>query len=83
MVSLLKAKLEQYPVLEEEITKLGGSKWILASTHQPTKQNSVWETNGKNWFIKALNEAYMKIKEKNSMILQKYLHLIFLLLKVY
>lgn len=66
MVGLLKAKLEQYPALREEITKLGGSEWILASTHQPTSQNSVWETGGKNWFIKALNEAYLATEKKEE-----------------
>lgn len=59
MVDLLKSKLEQYPRLVNEITKQGGSAWILASTHQPTKQNTVWETGGQNWFINALNEAYL------------------------
>ncbi len=59
MVSILKAKLQQYPRLVSEITKQGGSSWILSSTHQPTKQNSVWETGGKNWFIKSLNDAYL------------------------
>jgi hypothetical protein len=59
MVDLLKSKLEQYPRLVSEITKQGGSAWVLASTHQPTKQNTVWETGGENWFIKALNEAYL------------------------
>lgn len=58
MVDIIKAKLKQYPKLVAEISKNGGSSWILASTHQPTKQNSVWETGGKNWFIKALNDAY-------------------------
>ena len=59
MVDIIKAKLQQHPRLVSEITKKGGSAWILASTHQPTKQNSVWETGGKNWFIKALNQAYL------------------------
>jgi hypothetical protein len=61
MVDIIKAKLQQYPRLVSEITKQGGSAWILASTHQPTKQNSVWETGGKNWFIKALNQAYVSV----------------------
>lgn len=58
MVEIITAKLQQYPRLVSEITKQGGSQWILSSTHQPTKKNTVWETGGKNWFIKALNEAY-------------------------
>jgi hypothetical protein len=67
MVDIIKAKLEQHPRLVSEITKLGGSEWILSSTHQPTKQNTVWETGGKNWFIKALNDAYNKVtKTENS-----------------
>lgn len=59
MVKIISAKLQQYPNLVSEITEAGGSNFILSSTHQPTKQNSVWETGGKNWFIKALNDAYL------------------------
>ena len=66
MVDIIKAKLEQHPILTSEISKQGGSNWILASTHQPTKQNTVWETGGKNWFIKALNEAYLSIAQTPS-----------------
>jgi len=66
MVDIIKAKLQQYPRLVSEITKQGGSNWILASTHQPTKQNSVWETGGKNWFIKALNEAYASTQVQST-----------------
>jgi hypothetical protein len=66
MVKIIKAKLEQHPRLVSEITKQGGSAWILSSTHQPTKQNSVWETGGKNWFIKSLNDAYLSIQQSNE-----------------
>lgn len=58
MVDIISAKLTQHPRLIEEITKQGGSQWILSSTHQPTRKNTVWETGGQNWFIKALNDAY-------------------------
>jgi hypothetical protein len=66
MVDIIKAKLEQYPRLVSEITKQGGSAWILSSTHQPTKQNSVWETGGKNWFIESLNDAYLSTQSSTS-----------------
>jgi hypothetical protein len=66
MVDIIKAKLQQHPRLVSEITKQGGSAWILSSTHQPTKQNSVWETGGKNWFIKALNDAYLSTTQPVS-----------------
>lgn len=59
MVNLITAKLEQHPRLVSEITKQGGSAWILSSTHQPTTKNTVWETGGQNWFIKSLNDAYL------------------------
>jgi hypothetical protein len=62
MVDLITVKLKQYPKLVKEITKQGGSKWILSSTHQPTRQNSVWETGGQNWFIESLNEAYLTVQ---------------------
>lgn len=58
MVDLIQTKLATYTELTEGITAQGGSPWILGSTHQPTNQNTVWETNGQNWFIEALNEAY-------------------------
>jgi len=68
MVDIIKAKLEQHPRLDVEITNQGGSPWILSSTHQPTKQNNVWETGGKNWFIKALNEAYIKVNSSTDIL---------------
>ena len=66
MVNIIKAKLEQHPKLVDEIIKQGGSAWILSSTHQPTKQNSVWETGGKNWFIESLNDAYLFTQSSTS-----------------
>jgi len=66
MVDIIKTKLEQYPRLVTEIINQGGSAWILNSTHQPTRQNSVWETGGKNWFIKALNDAYIAITSSTT-----------------
>ena len=63
MVDIIKAKLQQHPKLVSEINKKGGSAWILSSTHQPTKQNSVWETGGQNWFIKSLNDAYVSVNQ--------------------
>jgi hypothetical protein len=66
MVAILKAKLKQYPALVAGITKQGGSKWILAATHQPTSKNTVWETGGENWFILALNEAYLSQVEPSK-----------------
>jgi energy-coupling factor transporter ATP-binding protein EcfA2 len=62
MVEIIKTKLEQYPRLFNGITKQGGSEWILSKTHQPTSKNTVWETGGQNWFIKALNEAYASLQ---------------------
>jgi hypothetical protein len=63
MVRIIKAKLEQHPELITQISEQGGSDWILSSTHQPSSKNTVWETGGKNWFIKALNEAYTSIED--------------------
>ena len=68
MVDIIKAKLQQHPRLINEITKQGGSKWILSSTHQPTKQNSVWETGGQNWFIKSLNDAYLATTQASKAV---------------
>lgn len=61
MIDLLKIKLQTYPKLVEEITLRGGSSFILNSTHQPTKQNSFWETGGENGFIRSLNTAYLSV----------------------
>jgi hypothetical protein len=70
MVNIIKAKLQQYPKLVNEITNQGGSAWILSSTHQPTKQNSVWETGGKNWFIKSLNDAYLATTQTQTPVIK-------------
>ena len=35
----------------------------MSSTHQPTKQNTVWETGGQNWFIQSLNDAYVAVTQ--------------------
>jgi hypothetical protein len=66
MVEILKAKLEQHPRLVSEIDKAGGESWLSKATHQPTNKNTVWETGGKNWFIKALTEAYTSTKETQT-----------------
>jgi len=63
MVDLIKAKLQQHPRLVSEINKKGGSAWILSSTHQPTLQDTVWETGGQNWFIESLADAYNAIAQ--------------------
>jgi hypothetical protein len=61
MVDILKAKLSQHPRLTAAIEKNGGIDFINQMTHQPTNKNTVWETGGKNWFIKALGEAYQAV----------------------
>lgn len=62
MVDLLQTKLATYTELPTAITAQGGTPWILGSTHQPTNQNTVWETGGQNWFIEALNESYSLVQ---------------------
>jgi hypothetical protein len=66
MVDLIKAKLQQHPRLVSEITKQGGAAWISSSTHQPTKQNTVWETGGQNWFIESLTDAYNAVTQPQA-----------------
>jgi hypothetical protein len=61
MVDIITAKLQQHPMLAEYINQYGGSEFILKSIHQPTKKDTVWETKGKNWFISALNDAYLNV----------------------
>jgi len=64
MVELISIKLRTYPDLLDGITEEGGSEWILKSTHNPSKKGGtpkVWETVGQNWFIEALNDAYISI----------------------
>lgn len=58
MVELITEKLHTYPKLVSAITKLGGLGYLAKAVHQPTKQNTVWETGGKDWFVDALKEAY-------------------------
>jgi hypothetical protein len=69
MANLITKKLQTYPFLTEDITNEGGLKFIKASTHNPTKKKSVWETSGSNWFIDALALAYSYVttpKEETS-----------------
>tara|TARA_R110000772_G_scaffold33721_2_gene82028 strand:+ start:13425 stop:27824 length:14400 start_codon:yes stop_codon:yes gene_type:complete len=66
MVDLISAKLEQHPRLVSSIIEQGGVAWISSSTHQPTKQNTVWETGGQNWFVESLADAFdTTIKKRN------------------
>lgn len=64
MKSLIKIKLETYPKLIELIDTKGGVDYLRDSIHQPTKQNSHWETGGNNAFIKALTQAYLEVKQQ-------------------
>jgi hypothetical protein len=66
MVDLIKIKLRTYPKLVEGINKKGGLSYLQNATHQPTKQNSFWETKGGNGFIKALTNAYKDITEESE-----------------
>ena len=66
MVDIITAKLQQHPVLAEGINMYGGSEFILKSIHQPTKKDTVWETKGKNWFISALNDAYLNVAKTEN-----------------
>ena len=59
MVSILRAKFEQYPGLIKKITKEGGIDYLNTLKHQPTNGSSYWETDGEDGFIRALKEAYM------------------------
>jgi hypothetical protein len=67
MLQLLEIKLKTYPKLVEGIDAKGGVDYLKNSTHQPTKQNSHWETGGNNAFIKLLTQAYMNVKGLGKM----------------
>lgn len=67
MLQLLEIKLKTYPKLVEGIDAKGGVNYLKNSTHQPTKQNSHWETGGDNAFIKLLTQAYMNVKGLGKM----------------
>jgi hypothetical protein len=58
MVEIILVKLNTYPKLIGGITDSGGLKYLNRCIHQPAKFTSVWTTNGSDWFIKALIEAY-------------------------
>lgn len=68
MKDLIKIKLQTYPKLVEGIDAKGGLGFILKSTHQPTKQNSYWETGGENGFIRMLAKAYTEVKGEQQPI---------------
>ena len=61
MQTLIEIKLRTYPQLVEGIKSKGGVEYLQNSTHQPTAQNSHWETGGNNGFIKALIAAYKNV----------------------
>lgn len=65
MLELLIIKLQTYPKLIEGIDFKGGLDYLNNCTHQPTKQNTCWETGGQNMFIKLLIEAYKTVKNGN------------------
>jgi hypothetical protein len=64
MVAILDAKLKQHPRLVESMKKRANScgftvdEYLEICYHQPTSKNTVWETNGQNWFMTALREAF-------------------------
>jgi len=73
MVNLIVRKLQRYPQLTDAISSEGGVKFIQASTHNPTKKKSIWETNGGNWFLDALSQAYTYVttpREKQAPVIQ-------------
>lgn len=61
MIGLIKTKLETYPEIVSAVQNKGGINWLINQIHQPTKQNTIWESNGGNWFMEALSEAYGKV----------------------
>ena len=65
MTDVIEAKLRQYPALTDEITRLGGTRWILASWHSINSDydsRSRWTGQGKNSkFIVSLKDAYERI----------------------
>ena len=61
MVNLITAKLNAYPRLITGINNKGGIKYLDKILHQPTNSNTVWETGGKDWFKKALKDAYQNV----------------------
>jgi len=63
MVEIMTEKFKQHPKLVDAIQRQGGRSLLINAIHQPTKNNTVWETGGKNYMILALNEAYMSIME--------------------
>jgi hypothetical protein len=62
MVQIITAKFLQNPRLIAATNDAGGSDFILNAVHQPTKKNTIWETGGGNYFILALNEAYLNAR---------------------
>lgn len=62
MIEILSAKLTQYPVLTETITKSGGLPWLKRCSHQPNGYENFWTGTGyASGFISALAIAYRQI----------------------
>jgi hypothetical protein len=61
MVDLIATKLRTYPELVEGINEKGGIVYLNNIVHQPTPENTVWETGGQDWFVSALKDAYTRV----------------------
>lgn len=62
MIEIINAKLTQYPILAETITKSGGINWLKTCSHQPTRQENFWTGVGyQSGFITALIIAYRQV----------------------
>lgn len=60
MVEIITAKLQQHPELVEGISERGGVDYLNASWHK-VNNDSYWESNGQNMFMKALTEAFQTV----------------------
>ena len=67
MVTLITEKLKRFPKLVQAIDKEGGLDYLNSAIHQPTSKNTVWETNGQDWFMSALKEAYKETKNSTNL----------------
>jgi hypothetical protein len=71
MVDLIATKLRTYPELVEGINEKGGMDYLNNIVHQPTPENTVWETGGQDWFVSALKDAYTRVSSSTESVANK------------
>lgn len=63
MVNIIVQKFKTFPELYNEVISNGGMEFLQSLTHNTTARNPYWESNGEDTFMRALKEAFMRLKD--------------------